>query len=341
MIVWLYHRVLPQKSSAAVEVRVFERQLAFLKDSGYTILTTAELLDIFEGKIQIPKKSVMLSFDDGWADNLFHAEPILAKFACKAVLALNTGLANDKSSGIRSSEDIHFKDSKTALKDAVFGSDRSSFLNWDEIRKLGSNGRWEIEAHGDSHRAFFSDLRHFRGFHPEKTHWSLESALGVAPFDGAPRAEMTSSLAGPIQLPAPELMEKLRISQNDKERRKICRDFRTPLISVETGSEFALRLRADLNSCADKIERETGKRPKALFWPWGHYCEEGVRIAADCGFRLLFSTERSAVENMKDPLHIPRIPAPDSLDEFKSRLKRYSNPLLSLCHGLIGKFRKL
>jgi peptidoglycan/xylan/chitin deacetylase (PgdA/CDA1 family) len=95
-IVLLYHRVIeldPDPQLLAVSPDNFDAHLAYLKKK-YTILSVAELEDLLEKKKKIPKKSVALTFDDGYADNYKEALPILEKYNVQALFYICTGNLN-------------------------------------------------------------------------------------------------------------------------------------------------------------------------------------------------------------------------------------------------------
>lgn len=65
-----------------VSPALFHSQVKWLADHGWTFLFLSEIL---EGKT-LPEKSVVLTFDDGYQDNLLNALPVLQEFNAKATL---------------------------------------------------------------------------------------------------------------------------------------------------------------------------------------------------------------------------------------------------------------
>lgn len=82
-----YHSV---DSSEANEVIIspekLREELNFIKDSGYTTLTMSELNDYILNNSPIPEKSIVITFDDGYADNYANAFPILKELDIKATI---------------------------------------------------------------------------------------------------------------------------------------------------------------------------------------------------------------------------------------------------------------
>lgn len=82
-----YHSV---RASADNEVTVtpklLKSELQYLKDSGYITLTISELKDYLLNNSPIPKKSIVITFDDGYMDNYDNAFPILKELDLKATI---------------------------------------------------------------------------------------------------------------------------------------------------------------------------------------------------------------------------------------------------------------
>ena len=102
--VLMYHMVsehLEKDKSKFNRLRVkpeeFEKQLKWLKDNNWTSFTLSELASLKE----IPLKSVVITFDDGYEDNFKNAYPLLKKYGFKATIYIvlnrfNENWATDK-----------------------------------------------------------------------------------------------------------------------------------------------------------------------------------------------------------------------------------------------------
>lgn len=81
--------------SICLEVSKFRAQLDYLKDNGYTTLTMDQFIKWYDGVIEVPEKSVLLTIDDGAYGTGFHNDnnliPILEEYKMHAVLFLITG----------------------------------------------------------------------------------------------------------------------------------------------------------------------------------------------------------------------------------------------------------
>lgn len=119
-----YHNFSRTESDAmTISERAFEEQMRFLKDRGYRVITLDELFDFLEFKRQIPRKSVVITIDDGWRSLYEIAFPILKKYGYRATLFVYTGLILDTE--------------KT--------------LNWDLIRTMAKDVL-DVQCHTKTHR---------------------------------------------------------------------------------------------------------------------------------------------------------------------------------------------
>ena len=102
-VVLCYHRVLPRAGGGrrlpdyAVTPEQFSEQMALLAAGGFTSLTLAEFQEVARGTRDLPERAVLITFDDGYADNYFVAWPIAQKFGLKINLFVCTGLVAEES----------------------------------------------------------------------------------------------------------------------------------------------------------------------------------------------------------------------------------------------------
>lgn len=75
----------------AIGEAAFEQQLAYLSEKGYTALSLAQAIADLDGGCQAPPCSVLLTFDDGYADTGHIALPRLQAHGMRATLFVITG----------------------------------------------------------------------------------------------------------------------------------------------------------------------------------------------------------------------------------------------------------
>ena len=113
------------RESICLEVTKFRKQLDYLRDNGYTALTMNQFLRWINGEIDVPKKSVLLTIDDGAYGTGFHNNnnliPILEEYKMHATLFLITGwwdINNYKSSYLEIQSHTHDMHNKGDCGDA-------------------------------------------------------------------------------------------------------------------------------------------------------------------------------------------------------------------------------
>ncbi|MBV7529480.1 polysaccharide deacetylase family protein [Chitinophaga sp. sic0106] len=95
-VILLYHRVTnlaadPQE--LAVSPANFDAQLQYLQ-ANYNVLDAAQFLAYAQSGKPFPKRSVLITFDDGYADNYLEALPIMTKQATPALFYITTSKLN-------------------------------------------------------------------------------------------------------------------------------------------------------------------------------------------------------------------------------------------------------
>ena len=86
----------------------FERQMCYLKDKHYNVISLDELVEGIKKGRRFAHNTVVITMDDGYRDNFTHAYPVLKKYAFPATIFL---IANN------------------------IGTD-ANFLNWHEVKKM-------------------------------------------------------------------------------------------------------------------------------------------------------------------------------------------------------------
>lgn len=126
----MYHRVgrLPTVADPyadlTVRPRAFREQMEWLARHGFHAITEQQLFDALEwGRPALPPRPVLVTFDDGYADVLWNAEPVLHR--------------------------LHMPATAFVVTDRVGGRD-PSFLTWPDLRDLERDG-FAIGSHTVHH----------------------------------------------------------------------------------------------------------------------------------------------------------------------------------------------
>jgi peptidoglycan/xylan/chitin deacetylase (PgdA/CDA1 family) len=87
----VYHHVLAKAKGPpllVMGVARFRAQLAYLAAHGYQAVTLRRVYDVWTGEGVLPAKPVVITFDDGYADQVRNAAPILRRYGWPAELDL-------------------------------------------------------------------------------------------------------------------------------------------------------------------------------------------------------------------------------------------------------------
>lgn len=134
--VMVYHSIsdnvgwLPWADNIAVRPAVFARHMAHLARSGWTVISSETLIAAQQGHVTVPRRSVVLQFDDAYLDFFTEALPVLTCFQLPATVFASSDFI-DPSSGLRQ-EDI-------------------GYMNADELRQADANPLIDIACHGKDH----------------------------------------------------------------------------------------------------------------------------------------------------------------------------------------------
>jgi len=89
LVILMYHEISNRKvSDYILPIDTFESDLKFLQENGYTGIFMADLINYIENGTPLPKKPVMLTFDDGSRTDYKNAFPLLKKYNTKAVISV-------------------------------------------------------------------------------------------------------------------------------------------------------------------------------------------------------------------------------------------------------------
>ncbi|MGW3623978.1 polysaccharide deacetylase family protein [Streptomyces sp. NPDC000880] len=130
----MYHAVGHRPAEATYGLSVspdaFAEQMELLGERGFTPLTTAQLGDAWRaGGRPLPRRPVLITFDDGYEGVHRHALPVLAKHGFASTLFVSTGW-------LRGAHDE--------------GGALDTMLDWDQVRELAAAGT-EIGGHTHTH----------------------------------------------------------------------------------------------------------------------------------------------------------------------------------------------
>ena len=127
----MYHHISksPERwGKHVISPETFEGDLQYLSDTGYTTVTTADLIAYVDEEKALPEKPVMITFDDGQLSFLEYALPLLERYDMQAVAAIVGAYA-----------DLY---TETPDRNVNY-----AHMTWKDLKTLTDSGRVEIASH--------------------------------------------------------------------------------------------------------------------------------------------------------------------------------------------------
>jgi peptidoglycan/xylan/chitin deacetylase (PgdA/CDA1 family) len=137
--VLMYHKVndLPE-NPLTMPVSVFDEQMDQLRQLGYTVVDLDAVLAHYVDGEPLPSQAVLITFDDGYHDNLDNAARVLKKYGYPGVLFVPIGYLDDR-------QPLPHEE-RLAAQGIL-----NRTIDWEEMADLERAGI-RIESHGISHR---------------------------------------------------------------------------------------------------------------------------------------------------------------------------------------------
>jgi hypothetical protein len=116
-----YHGINGHPDHYSVTRRQFAEQMAMLRRAGFETIGIAQYARFLQGVTDnLPKRPVLITFDDGRLDSYRGADRILAEHGFKATMFVIAGYVEEHS---------------------------SFYVTWDELRTMTRGGRWDVQEH--------------------------------------------------------------------------------------------------------------------------------------------------------------------------------------------------
>ena len=318
-LILMYHRIAEEQFDPwrlCVTPDNFRQQLEVLRSSGLHVMHLRELASSLAAG-EIPGRSVAITFDDGYRDNLDNGRPLLDRYGIPATFFIASGyIGSDGEFWWDAMDRVLLEPGELPPSfDLQMGRERRSW-------QLGRDAVWtEEEA-----------MRH-RGWKPYSPPQTLrqrlyielrELLLRVSPSE---RAKAIGDLLAWGGNPA-TARPKRRILDENGLRRLAANDL------VEIGGHsvshpaLALMSPADqdheLRTSKHQLERIVGREVVAFAYPLGSYNADTERLARQAGYALACCSKHRPVKRGVDLYQLPRIGARNVPGvEFKAVLDNY------------------
>ena len=289
-VILMYHTVADREDAPFVDPRnhlppaVFRRQLSFLAEHR-SVISLDDLIACLEAGETPPRGTVVITFDDGYRDNLAVAAPLLAEFELPATLYLATGYIDD-------AENQWIDEAYCCF--AFRSRDTYQPPDWPRSWAL-KNPAFEKQAH-----------------------YRLCSFLLTA--DRATRTAALQSAREQLQ----PVRDPPRLTLTWDEVRRLRRDYPLFTVGAHTHDHLdlsAVDLNCaveDLKRCTETIHRETGERPRHFSYPYGRRAEAFDNHLQTCHYRSAVAAgSDTLLRPGADHVALARVEAPASEARFK------------------------
>jgi peptidoglycan/xylan/chitin deacetylase (PgdA/CDA1 family) len=318
-LILMYHRIADEDSDPwglCVKPQHFAKHLEVLRKM-VRPLQLHQLTQEMDAGLRL-HRSVAITFDDGYVDNLQNAKPLLERFDIPATVFVSTGYT---------------------------GQDREFW--WDELERLflqprqlpetlqlkieGQHYQWELgtDAHY-SQEAFardrlwqaehqktpsvrrslyYSIWRLLQPLREEARRQLLDELLTWA--DAKPQARATHR-----PLTQAEVLDLERESPIEVGAHTVMHPF---LSALPISSQ-----KQEIQQSKTHLEEILGHPVRSFAYPYGDYTKDTIAVVREAGFTCACSTNKGSVKRQSDRFQLPRVGVKDwDRDEFARRLARW------------------
>jgi peptidoglycan/xylan/chitin deacetylase (PgdA/CDA1 family) len=321
-LILLYHRVTDLDSDPwqlCVSPGNFEQQMQLLREK-YSPVPLHKLTSILRSK-HSPLSPVVVTFDDGYADNLYQALPTLEQYEIPATFFLTTALPFQKRE--------FWWDELYSLLMLPGGLSKILHLTEDE--------NYDLRCMGEITKYTIKDAGHYRGWRTHEqspavrneTYYTIWKRL----YTLSPQSRQ-SVLDKILEWTGTEIIERPSHRRLSSEEVSTLSQSRVVEIGAHTANHPALNT---LLPSVQKREIEHNKfaleeiinRPVTSFaYPHGAYSEETIDIVQQARFSRACTTHPNLVRQNHDCFQLPRFYIGNwDGDELAKRISAWQNPI--------------
>lgn len=270
--VLMYHRVIDSNYNfwkLNISPATFEKHIKYISEN-YKVL---RLEEEWSNLVDANRKYVVITFDDGYADNYQYALPILEKYHVPATIFVSTDLID--------TNEMYWWDEleKVFIVDKYLGE-----FVFDDVL-------YRIRNSADSERVCLTIRNRIKNMGPverKKSMSELRSVLGQGQaYDTKLRCVNTLELAEMAASPV------ITIGAHTKSH-------------LSMGSRHSVELlRSEMTESINLLEKKIGKKVEVFAYPFGgaeDWCEAADRIAAECGMKKTVLVKNGNV-SVKDKMY--------------------------------------
>jgi peptidoglycan/xylan/chitin deacetylase (PgdA/CDA1 family) len=286
-----------------VPAAIFDDHLKWISRAGYRTVGLDDLYAHTTGEKILPRRSIVLTFDDGYIDNWTYAVPLMERYGFTGTVLVTPEFV-EPGGGVR-----------PTLKDVWDGRldendlEVRGFMSWEELDRAVRSGTLSVQSHAMTHTWYATgdtvvdfhhpgDGRYWLDWNanPDKKPFYLRDPEKSAVPAGTPVYEHAKSLAATRYFPDPRETDFILsyVRDNGAEsyfkragwKEKLFevldryREEHPPKGRFETEEERLERIRYELVQSKKEIENRLGTDVDFFIWPGGGYDEVSMAAAA-------------------------------------------------------------
>lgn len=146
--VLMYHSIPDSSSGNIMEVskEQFQGEMKYLKDYGYHTLSADEFYNFIVKDKPVPKKSVLVTFDDGYENQYRNAYPILKKYKFHAIMFIITNYLDKGTLYMKSNDLKEMSDNGIDIESHTTNHAKLDKLSYEEQVKNLNESKNRIEG---------------------------------------------------------------------------------------------------------------------------------------------------------------------------------------------------
>jgi peptidoglycan/xylan/chitin deacetylase (PgdA/CDA1 family) len=293
-VAFMYHSVADDDTAQWIDPRshvpatVFAQQMAWLA-ANRTVVSLQQLVEWLRSGEAVPDGTVVLTFDDGYLDNLTVAAPILARYGLPATLFLPSG---------------YIDRGETQWVDQVYTAFKRRRSRWLDFQDFGdvAAAQFDLDDPAGRHQAYLSIC----GLFIKEGYDSRCRMLG----------RLREQLDPDVEPP--------RLGMDWNDVRSLLATWEGFSIGGHTAEHTDVSAvsdavaRREIEHGAARIADETNERPRYFSFCYSRTTEAASRLLSEAGFEAAFGqcSIEPAIKPGSDLFNLPRVEAPCRLTGY-------------------------
>lgn len=310
--VLLYHRIIPGENSKecislpgiVVHQDSFVKHMRFLSEN-YNVISIDNFLTYRKKRLKLPKKAVLITFDDGWQDNYKYAFPVLKTFNLPAIIFLTAGFIGTIN---------------------LFWQERLIYL----IKILSTSESMPVDFLEKCNLLECQQLISILIRDPEDKKSLLRLITHLKQIDETSRENLIRTLE--LITNKKELHDNERFILDWEQVKEMIEgniDFGSHGISHRILTMFDDQIiRNELVKSKDLIEIKTGEPIRTFSYPNGNYSNTVINYVKEAGYDLAFTVDHGINTLQTDPYRLKRINIHE--ERFAGFKKSFSKELFAV-----------